>query len=72
MKKEIRAYLIVKAATKQKTMEELDKLTDDEWIDISESHGLVLSLNFFTMEFNGGFHNQNALAIRFIETINNN
>jgi len=74
MKKEIRAYLITKAATKQKTMEELDKLTDDEWIEIAERHGMISisSLNVFAREFNGGLHNQKEMAVRFIEVNNYN
>jgi hypothetical protein len=64
-KKETRVYLI--DLNEVELDEGYRKLTDEEFMKVSESQGTVYSLAGFQQNFNNDMVNQNNSVIRFIE-----
>lgn len=64
MSKEIRVYV---ASQEEYSIDELENMSNDEFIDIAELNGLVYSLNGFAQNFNTENIYTGVDYIRFIE-----
>ena len=64
MSKEIRVYV---ASQEEYSIDELDNMSNDEFMDIAELEGLVYSLNGFVQAFNKEEIYTGVDYIRFIE-----